>query len=88
LQYPLALFLMALLPVVIWLARRKALPAPAGELAAIITLTLLGNAVVCGALANPHDRYGARVVWLAGLAIILALAQARATRLGAPAKRV
>jgi cytochrome c biogenesis factor len=86
LQYPLALLAMALLPVIIWLAWRKELPAPIGELAATIALTLLGNAVVCGVLASPHDRYGARVAWLATLAVILALAQQRATRLGAPAK--
>jgi hypothetical protein len=85
-QYPLALICMALLPAIVWLARRKALPAPVGELAATVALTLLGNAVVCGALANPHDRYGARVVWLAGLVVILALAQSRATRLGTPVK--
>ena len=85
-QYPLALICMALLPAVVWLGWRKALPAPIGELAATVVLTLLGNAVVCGALANPHDRYGARVVWLAGLVAVLALAQMRATRLGPPVK--
>ena len=63
LQYPLALLAMALLPVIIWLAWHKELPAPIGELAATIALTLLGNAVVCGVLASPHDRYGARVAW-------------------------
>ena len=85
-QYPLALLAMALLPIIIWLAWRERLPAPIGELAAIVTLTLLGNAVVCGAFANPHDRYGARVVWLATLVVILAVVQTRATRLGTPAK--
>jgi len=85
-QYPLALLSMALLPVIVWLARRKALPGPLDELVATVTLALLGNAVICGAFANPHDRYGARVVWLATLAVILALAQTRATRLGTPAK--
>jgi hypothetical protein len=37
-----------------------------------IGLAILGNAVVCGAFANPHDRYGARIVWLATLAIAIA----------------
>ena len=84
-QYPLALIAMALLPVVVWLAWRKMLPAAVGELAATVTLTLLGNAFVCGALANPHDRYGARVVWLAVFVVILAaLARTRADRLGPP----
>jgi len=31
----------------------------------VVTLALLGNAFVCGALSNPHDRYQNRVVWLA-----------------------
>jgi len=84
-QYPLALVSMALLPAMIWLARRKSLPVPLGELAATGTLALLGNAVICGALASPHDRYGARMVWLAALVAILALALLRATRLGPPA---
>ncbi len=85
LHYPLALIAMALLPVIVWLAWRKMLPAAVGELAATVTLTLLGNAFVCGALANPHDRYGARVVWLAVFVVILAsLARTRADRLGPP----
>lgn len=31
----------------------------------VVTLAILGNAFVCGALSNPHDRYQNRVVWLA-----------------------
>ena len=38
--------------------------------------TLLANAFVCGALSNPHDRYGARVVWLASFAVALAALRA------------
>jgi len=37
-----------------------------------IGLTILGNAVVCGVFANPHDRYGARIVWLATLVVAIA----------------
>jgi hypothetical protein len=37
---------------------------------------LLANALVCGALSNPHDRYGARVVWLATFAVGLAALRA------------
>ncbi len=72
LQYPLALIAMALLPAIVWLAWRGIVPAAIGELAATVTLALLGNAFVCGALANPHDRYGARVIWLAVFVVILA----------------
>jgi hypothetical protein len=28
--------------------------------------------VVCGVVANPHDRYGARLAWLAPLVVMLA----------------
>ena len=84
LQYPLALIAMALLPVIMWLAWRKTIPAEIGELAATVTLALVGNAFVCGTLSNPHDRYGARMVWLATLAVIVALARLAKDRLGSP----
>ena len=77
LHYPLALIAMALLPVIVLLAWRKAIAADIGELAATVTLALLANAFICGALSNPHDRYGARMVWLASLAVALALARHR-----------
>jgi hypothetical protein len=32
-------------------------------------LALLGNAFICGALSNPHDRYQSRLVWLAPLVV-------------------
>ncbi|BAE50041.1 hypothetical protein [Paramagnetospirillum magneticum] len=34
-------------------------------LAIIVVAAIIGNAIVCGALSNPHDRYQNRVVWLA-----------------------
>ena len=74
LHYPLALLSMALLPLIVLLAFRKRLPADLGELAACCIMALLANAFVCGALSNPHDRYGARIVWIAvftaGLALV------------------
>jgi hypothetical protein len=73
LHYPLALGAMALLPVIVLLAWRRRLPAAIGELAGACALALMANAFVCGALSNPHDRYGARMVWLATLAVALAL---------------
>lgn len=72
-QLPLALIAMALLPVIVLLAWRKKLPTDIGELAAVCALALLANAFICGALSNPHDRYGARIVWLAAFATGLAL---------------
>jgi hypothetical protein len=86
-QYPLALIAMALLPVLLGLAWRRQLPPAIGELSAFVIVALLGNAVVCGALANPHDRYGARMVWLAALVVVMAaLASLRADHLGDPAE--
>src|SRR4029077_10776685 len=35
------------------------------RLAATVTVAILANAAVCGALSNPHDRSGARLVWVA-----------------------
>jgi len=42
------------------------------RLACMVALALTANAFVCGALSNPHDRYGARMVWLAILVVLLA----------------
>jgi hypothetical protein len=52
-------------------ASRRGRYAAAGELAAVMALAILANAAVCGALSNPHDRYGARMVWLATLVVLL-----------------
>jgi hypothetical protein len=75
-HYPLALICMALLPVLVLLAWRGAIATEIGELAAVCMLALLANAFVCGALSDPHDRYGARMVWLAGFTMAVALAYA------------
>lgn len=73
LQYPLAVISIALLPVILLLARRGRMAADIADLAAWVSLSLLANAFVCGALSNPHDRYGARMVWLASFAVVLAV---------------
>lgn len=36
-----------------------------------VTAALFGNALICGALSNPHDRYQSRIVWLPVLAMSL-----------------
>jgi len=77
---------MAMLPLILLLAWRRRLPATIGELAAVCAVALLGNAFVCGALANPHDRYGARMVWLAALTVMVASARLAQDRLGRPRK--
>jgi uncharacterized membrane protein YeaQ/YmgE (transglycosylase-associated protein family) len=40
-------------------------------LAMVVVLAIIGNAFVCGALSNPHDRYQNRVVWLALFASVV-----------------
>jgi len=68
---PVALLAFALLPAVI--AARWRWPQLNGLslLAATIAVSVLANAFVCGALSNPHDRYGARLTWLAPLALMM-----------------
>jgi hypothetical protein len=83
-QYPVGLIAMALLPVIVLLARRKVVTATTGELAATIALAIIGNAFICGVMSNPHDRYGARVVWLAAFAVFLALTEIATRRLRSP----
>jgi hypothetical protein len=77
---PVALLsILLLLPLAFAGWRREPL-ADLAALATTITLALAGNAVVCGVFANPHDRYGARLVWLAPLAVSLALCRLYAER--------
>ncbi len=51
-------------------------------LAATVTLALLGNAFICAVISGPHDRYGARMVWVATFVVLMAAAR----RLGDDAK--
>ena len=44
-------------------------------LAATVTLALLGNAFICAVISGPHDRYGARMVWVATFVALMALAR-------------
>lgn len=41
-------------------------------LAGTVALALLGNAIVCGVISGPHDRYGARIVWIATFTVLIA----------------
>jgi hypothetical protein len=44
-------------------------------LAATVSLALLGNAFICGVISGPHDRYGARLVWIATFVVLIAVAR-------------
>jgi hypothetical protein len=41
-------------------------------LAGTVSLALLGNAFVCAVISGPHDRYGARMAWLATTVVLIA----------------
>lgn len=41
-------------------------------LAATVSFALLGNAFICGVISGPHDRYGARMVWIATFTVLIA----------------
>jgi hypothetical protein len=69
---PVALGSMLLL-LLLMLGWRRAPFADLSRLAATAAIALLANAVVCGVLSNPHDRYGARMAWLAPLIVTLVL---------------
>ena len=71
LHVPVALASMLLLLAVMALGVRQRRFADLGLLAATIALAILANAFVTGALSGPHDRYGARVAWLATLVVAL-----------------
>jgi hypothetical protein len=85
-HYPVALAGMALLPLIFLLGVYEWLPFSFAELSATAMLGLLGNAMVCGIVSNPHDRYGARIVWIAAFIVLLAMAQAIAQARGARAR--
>jgi hypothetical protein len=48
-------------------------------LPAFLLLALLGNAFICGALSNPHDRYQSRLIWPVALAVLLLAARGSST---------
>jgi hypothetical protein len=71
LHVPVALASMLLLVATIVLALKQPRFADLGRLAATGALAIFANAAVCGVLANPHDRYGVRLVWLATFVVVL-----------------
>jgi hypothetical protein len=45
-------------------------------------VALLANAFVCGALSGPHDRYGARIAWIATFTVVIAVLRMIPSRVG------
>jgi hypothetical protein len=46
------------------------------RLAATVTVAILANAFACGALSGPHDRYGARIAWIATFMVAITIMRA------------
>ncbi len=68
---PVALLSMALLLLILARAAWRRRFDDLGLLAATVTLALLGNAFLCGVISGPHDRYGARMVWIATFVVLI-----------------
>ena len=49
-------------------------------LAATVSLALLGHAFICGVISGPHDRYGARMVWIGTFVVLIASERRRQRR--------
>ena len=57
------------------------------RLAATVTVAILANACACGALSGPHDRYGARMAWIAVFTAAIAILRASENMLNERKKR-
>jgi hypothetical protein len=75
---------MALLPMVIVLGWRQQSFSDLALLAVTASIAIVTNAVVCGALSNAHDRYGARLAWIPLLVTALVLLRRRSIVAGSP----
>jgi hypothetical protein len=75
LHVPVALASMAVLALFLAASWRRRQSTPLAQLAAAVGAALLANAFVCGALSNPHDRYGSRIAWIAVLFVAVAVAR-------------
>ena len=84
---PVALISMVLLVPLFVVGLRRERFADLGTLAATLAVALLANAFVCGAMSNPHDRYGARLAWLPPLLMLLVAWRLNEQRQNAPARR-
>lgn len=77
---PVALGSMALLIAIIGHAAWRRRLDDTTLLASTVAIALLGNALICGVISGPHDRYGARMVWVATFVGLIAAARWLAAR--------
>ncbi|WP_322514414.1 hypothetical protein SR870_15400 [Rhodopseudomonas palustris] len=69
---PVALGSMALLLVILGRAAWRRELDDVTLFAGFVATALLGNALICGVISGPHDRYGARLVWIATFVVLIA----------------
>ena len=67
-----AVYLVSLAVILGFLAWPRVLPLPLRVLAAMVLAGILVNALVCGGISQPSDRYGSRVIWLLPFTAVLA----------------
>jgi hypothetical protein len=70
---PVALGSMALLLVILGGALWRRELDDVSLLAGTVALALFGNAMICGMISGPHDRYGSRIVWIATFVVLIAV---------------
>jgi len=75
LHVPVALASMALVAVMFGHALLRRRRDDLTLLVATVTFALLGNAFICGVISGPHDRYGARMAWIATFTVLIATAR-------------
>lgn len=44
-------------------------------LAGFVATALVGHAMICGVISGPHDRYGARIVWISTFTVLIAISR-------------
>ena len=67
------LALAAVIALIVWGIRARRVDEV--SLPVFVLAALVGNAIVCGTLSGPHDRYQSRLMWLAPFAVMLQLAR-------------
>jgi hypothetical protein len=63
------------LPLLVWAAWRG--QGLSLAFALFLLAAVLGNALICGGLSAPHPRYGARIMWLLPMAVLLCWSRGR-----------
>lgn len=80
LHLPLAILILVAGAVTLVCGLRRGWRDEAVLLPAYLFTAFLGNAFICGALSNPHDRYQSRILWTLGFALLLLAVSSFRTR--------